>query len=60
MYRKLTKVIKLEDGRECVTCVNYGTEECHIHKSGGNCSNCPMFAAILNQLYCFEEIITEK
>lgn len=59
MYNKLTKIVKVE-GRECVACINYGTEMCHIHKGHPDCIHCPMFAAILNQLYAFEEIIDEE
>lgn len=53
MYTKLTKVINLA-GRECVVCINYGTEMCHIHNDTPDCGHCQMFAAILNQLHAFE------
>lgn len=60
MYTRLTKIVKDQDGRDCVTCVNFGTERCHIHNGVPDCTNCPMLAAILNQLYGFEEIIIEN
>lgn len=55
-YNKLTKIIKDVTGRECVTCVHFGTEKCReIHNDG--CATCPMFAVILNQLHMFESCI---
>ena len=59
MYTKLTKVVKDESGRECVTCIGYGTPACHIHSGGIGCAQCPLMAAILNQLHTFEEIAAE-
>ena len=62
MYTKLTKVVKLDDGRECVACAFFGTEKCHIHKKNDNagCGCCEVFAAILNQLHTFEDIYDEE
>lgn len=60
MYTRLTKIVKDQDGRDCVTCVSFGTERCHIHNGIPDCARCPMLAAILNQLYGFEEIIIEN
>lgn len=59
MYNKLTKIANVE-GRECVACINYGTEMCHIHKDHPDCIHCPMLAAILNQLHAFEVIVCEE
>ena len=58
-YYTLTKMVKDEDGNEVVACVNYDTEKCLIHSAGG-CEKCPMFAAILNQLRAFEEILVDE
>ena len=58
MYTKLTKITTVE-GRECVSCIYHGTEMCRIHSGIANCSQCEVFAAILNQLYMFEEILCE-
>lgn len=60
MYKELTKVEKTDDGREVIACVACGTERCQLHNGVQSCSTCPMFAAILNQLHFFEEIIKEK
>ncbi len=54
-YLPLTKIIKTEEGQECVACSFFDTEKCQIH----NCAKCEMFAAILNKLHEFEEIIGE-
>ena len=58
-YSTLTKVSKDNEGNEAVACINFGTEKCLIHSAGG-CEKCPMFAAILNQLRAFEEILVEE
>ena len=53
-YQRLTKIIKDKHGNEQVVCVYFGTEKCRtIHKNG--CPTCPMVAAMMNQLACFEE-----
>ena len=59
MYTKLTKVVTVEE-RECVACIYHGTEMCRIHKGIPDCSHCDVFAAILNQLNAFENIICEE
>lgn len=56
MYTRLTKIVTVEE-RECVSCLYYGTVMCRIHKGIPDCSHCDVFAAILNQLHCFENII---
>ena len=56
MYTRLTKIVKGQDGRDCVTCVNFGTERCRIHNGITDCVHCPMLGAILNQLYVFEDM----
>lgn len=56
MYTRLTKKIII-DGRECVVCSLYGTEECRIHSGTSDCMRCEVFAAILNQLAYFEDLI---
>lgn len=58
MYTKLTKTITV-GGRECVACIYHGTEMCRIHKGILSCGNCEVFAAILNQLHTFEEMLSE-
>lgn len=59
MYTRLTKTVTVEE-RECVTCIYHGTEMCRIHKGIPDCSHCEVFAAILNQLHAFENIICEE
>lgn len=59
MYTRLTKIIKSQDGRECVACINFGTERCQIHNGAPDCAHCHMLGAIFNQLYAFENIICE-
>ena len=59
MYTRLTKTITVE-GRECVSCIFHGTEACRIHKGISDCGHCDVFAAILNQLHAFENIIYEE
>ena len=59
MYERLTKTTNV-DGCECVACIYYGTEMCRIHKGIPDCSHCDVFAAILNQLHAFENIIYEE
>lgn len=57
MYTRLTKTAII-DGRECVTCIFYGTNMCHhIHNNVVDCGHCEVFAAILNQLHAFEDIV---
>ena len=56
MYTRLTKVVTIKE-RECVTCIYQGTDMCRIHNGIPDCSHCDVFAAILNQLHAFEEII---
>lgn len=58
MYTRLTKIVKDQDGRDCVTCVNFGTERCRIHNDVPDCIHCPMLGAIFNQLYAFEDMIS--
>lgn len=58
MYTRLTKTTIIE-GRECVSCIFHGTEMCRIHKGISDCGHCDVFAAILNQLHAFEEVIYE-
>ena len=58
MYKRLTKTATI-DGRECITCAYYGTNECHIHNDVADCGHCRVFAAMLNQLHTFEDIIFE-
>ena len=58
MYTRLTKIVKDQDGRDCVTCVNFGTERCRIHNGVPDCIHCPMLGAIFNQLYAFEDMIS--
>ena len=60
MYIRLTKIIKDQNQRDCVACVNFGNEECHIHNEVPDCIHCPMLGAILNQLYAFEDMISGK
>ena len=58
-YRPLTKIISDGHGNESVACQFYGTDNCRsIHEHG--CTRCPMMAAILNQLHCFEKIFLES
>lgn len=54
MYKELTKVVEV-DGKQCVACIKFNTSECLIHNGG--CASCKMFAAILNQLHAYEEIL---
>lgn len=60
MYTRLTKIVKDPKGRNCVTCINFGTSKCHIHNGTPDCNHCPMLAAILNQLSYFEEITIDN
>lgn len=56
-YQRLTKVVTQHNGQEMIACSFYGTDKCRsIHTKRG-CLECPVFAAILNQLYAFEEIM---
>jgi hypothetical protein len=57
MYTRLTKVVKHSDGKESVACINFDTERCLIHNGFPDCSHCPVFAAIINQLCAFEDIV---
>lgn len=52
---QLTKVIN-HDGRECVACVYYGTDKCHIHSENdvNDCAHCKVFGAMLNKLNLYE------
>ena len=59
MYTRLTKIVKDQDGRDCVACVNFGTDRCRIHNGVPDCIHCQVLGAILNQLYSFENIICE-
>lgn len=59
MYTRLTKAVKIEE-RECVSCIYYGTEMCRIHNGIPDCIHCEVFAAILNQLHAFENIICNE
>ena len=59
MYTRLTKTTIIE-GRECVSCIFHGTEMCRIHKGISDCGHCDVFAAILNQLHAFEEVVFEE
>ncbi len=58
-YDPLTKIIIGQDGREYVTCSMYGTEKCRLIHTSQGCIDCPVMAAILNQLHIFEEIYME-
>ena len=60
MYTRLTKIVRCKDGRECVACVDFGTDRCRIHNNIPDCIHCPMFGAILNQLSAFEDIICSE
>ncbi len=57
MYTRLTKKVKLTSGSECISCINFGTPQCHLHNGTPDCSHCPMLAAIFNQLHAFEEAV---
>lgn len=61
MLQRLTKVVEI-DGKQCVACINYGTDECQLHKGGNDvgCAKCPVMGAMLNQLHAFEEIAFGK
>ena len=60
MYTKLTKRIQIDE-RECVSCAFFGTERCHIHTDGTvDCGHCEVFAAILNQLNAFEDLLDDE
>ena len=59
MYTRLTKIVRDENGRDCVTCVNFGTERCHIHNGVPDCAHCPMLGAIFNQLHVLEDIVDD-
>ena len=52
-YTRMTKTTNI-DGRECISCVLYGTDKCT-----GNCAVCPVWGAILKQLWAFEEVFAE-
>lgn len=58
MYTRLTKEVVI-DGRKCIVCSQYGTEGCRIHSGTNDCLQCEVFAAILNQLAYFEDIVCE-
>lgn len=59
MYQPLTKVVII-DGKECVTCAKYGTEECLIHKEKvSGCFKCRCLGAMVEQLHAFEEVFME-
>ena len=58
-YKRFTKLTKTTDGQDAIACSFYGTDVCRsIHKQG--CIDCPVFAAMLTQLYTFEEIMEEE
>lgn len=58
-YEPLTKVETNSNGKGKVVCRFSDTDACRlIHKPNG-CSNCPIFAAILQQLNVFEKIYME-
>ena len=59
MYTRLTKTTIIE-GRECVSCIFYGTEMCRIHKGISDCGHCDVVAAILNQLHTLENILLDE
>lgn len=60
MYTRLTKTT-IVDGRKCVSCIYQGTDPCLIHTAKvANCGQCKVFAAMLNQLYAFENAICEE
>lgn len=60
-YARLTKVVS-QGGKECVACINYGTDMCRIHTNTDfpDCYHCKMFAAILNQLNYLEDIVVDE
>ncbi len=60
MYTRLTKIVKDQDGRDCVACVNFGTERCRIHNDVPDCARCPMLGAIFNQLYALENMVLSQ
>ncbi len=64
MYTRLTKTTTVygtsNEERECVACIYHGTEKCRIHKGIPNCMHCDVFAAILNQLHAFEDMLCEE
>ena len=59
MYTRLTKTTTV-DGRECVTCIYYGTEKCRIHNGVAGCNQCDVLAAIINQLHAFEMAVFDS
>ncbi len=59
-YKPLTKIITDEKGNQMIACRYYGTEECRKIHTPNRCSDCPVLAAILNQLHVFEEIYMEE
>lgn len=61
MYTPLTKVVTVGE-QEFITCSSYGTKMCRIHNPGegaAGCHVCPVFAAMLNQLHAFEEVMLD-
>ena len=60
MYKRLTKITTCQDGRECVSCVDFGTVRCRIHNNVPDCAHCPVFGAILNQLCAFEDVMCQQ
>jgi len=58
-YKSLTKIVTV-NGLQHVACAKSGTNECPIHNGVAHCGECPVFAAILNQLRAFEEIMEEQ
>jgi len=60
-YKPFTKTINDEHGNQMVVCELYGTNECrNIHTPNKGCANCPMIAAMINQLHAFEEIYMQE
>lgn len=60
MYTRLIKIVTDQEGRDCVACINFGTERCRIHNGVPDCIHCPTLGAILNQLYAFESILFDS
>lgn len=59
LTKPLTKIVNI-DGKECVSCIYYGTPECLIHSKGTrSCPECVICHAIYNKLYLLEGMISD-
>ena len=56
-YEPLVKEIIIKNKTELL-CSRDGTSLCQLHNHC--CQNCPMFKAIIKQLYCFEQIYLDN